>query len=88
MRPKNKVKTKLKLFLFPCYRPNEDFFGSSTMLIYITVQILRTFHFSFPLLRHGPPSYSFHLFDFFSCDCYLTENYQSTFSQFDNRNAN
>ena len=29
------------------------------MFIYITAQILRTFHFSFPLLRHSPPTPSF-----------------------------
>ena len=48
------------------------------MLIYITDQILRTFHFSFPLLRHGLPSYSFNFLVFFllfvGCDCSLTDN--------------
>ena len=32
-----------------------------TLLICITAQALRTFHFSFPLLKHGPSSYSFNL---------------------------
>ena len=29
------------------------------LLDYVAAQAFRTFHFSFPLLRHGPPSYSF-----------------------------
>ena len=64
-----------------------------TILIYNTaVQILRTFHFSFLLLRHATPSYSFNWYFLFSlhfigCAWTLTENYQSTFSHFNNRNA-
>ena len=84
-KEKEKLSTKEKLLLFPRYWPSEGFFRSGgwamwpTMLIYIAAQILRTFYFSFPLLRHGPPSYSFSCCFIFSlhfvcCDCSLTEN--------------
>ena len=66
-----------------------------TMFNYITVQILRTFHFSFPLSKHSPPSYGFNFY-FISCllrmkdgcGCGLVENIWSTFSHFHKKNVN
>ena len=94
---KNKLRTKQ---MFPHYQASEGFFRPSdravwlTMLFYTTAHILTTFHFSFPLLRYGPPpSYSFNWCSIFSphfvgCACSLAENFQSTISHFHNRNAN
>ena len=45
------------------------------MFIYITAQIFRAFHFSFPLLKHGSPLYS-HDFTFFLYIC-MKECYDS-----------
>ena len=55
-----------------------------TMLIYITAQMLRTFHFSFPLLRHHPPSYSFNYCFIFSlhfvgCACSFNLAWQTIY---------
>ena len=59
------------------------------MFIYVTAQILRTFYFSFPLLKRGPPLYSVVLislaFVFFNrmkegCDYSLAEIFKSSFS--------
>ena len=56
------------------------------MFIYVAAQILRTFYFSFPLLRRGPPLYSVVLislaFVFFNrmeegCDYSLAEIFKS-----------
>ena len=99
---KQTKKAEHKIKITSVYRATDGvcfFFRSSgramwpTVLVYITALILRTFHFSFPLLRHGPPSYSFNWCFIFSphfvgCDCSLTENYQSRFSHFHNINAN
>ena len=95
-KKKNNTKSWAQNKNYSClsrYQPSKGFFRSSgramwpTMLSYITAQILRKFHFNFPLLRHGPPSYSFNYYFIFSlhsvgCDCSLTENYQSKFSHF------